>query len=262
LEAANMALLLLASHLVFAGPAPSAGPAARGVAVSPACAAEFARLCANSATCRVCAGKHQSSLRDAGCSAADVEALCAAPPSDGLERGIIYVQPSYHFSNTLDLDLAVLRTDLDTIKATGIVNVGLRTSWGEIMAKWDGEARTATWNEDKCAKLAAIATECGKRDLRLIFNTHLRDTVPEGVEGAHLVNHTAPDASGVVPAPYWTSTFVDHMVRDSYREPIVKFHAKFAKCLKQSPNVPRFWKHSFESACECNNAVFPQSKSQ
>jgi hypothetical protein len=95
--------------------------------------------------------------------------------------------------------LDVLRKDLDMIAKQGFVNVGLRTSWGEIMSKWDGEAEEATWNEASCDKLAAIAAECAKRKLRLIFNTHLRDTVPEGVEGARLVNKTAPDSRGVVP---------------------------------------------------------------
>ena len=32
-------------------------------------------------------------------------------PSQPLERGIIYVQPSYHFASTLQLDLDVLRRD-------------------------------------------------------------------------------------------------------------------------------------------------------
>ena len=175
-------------------------------------------------------------------------------PASALEKGIIYVKPSYHFASTLLLDLDVLRKDLDVIKAQGFVNVGLRTSWGEIMSKWDGESGEPTWNEASCSKLADIAAECAKRGLRLIFNTHLRDTVPEGVEGAQLVNHTAPDSLGVIPAPYWRSRFVDHMVRDSYREPMIAFHTKFASCLKDSPGVPRFWKHAFESAY-----VFPQS---
>ena len=72
----------------------------------------------------------------------------AWPPAAGLqpplERGIIYVQPSFHFASTLLLDMDVLRTDLDTIKAQGFVNVGLRTSWGEIMSRWDSEARKPT----------------------------------------------------------------------------------------------------------------------
>lgn len=142
---------------------------------------------------------------------------------------------------------------MDAIKAQGFVNVGLRTSWGELMARWDDVSGTPTWDEGNCAKLAAVAAECAKRGLRLIFNTHLRDTVPEGVEGAILVNHTAPDTRGVVPRPYWTSTFVDHMVRDSYRRPMIQFHTRFAECLRTNPGVPRFWKHSFESAY-----VFPQ----
>ena len=49
---------------------------------SPACSAEFSWGCGNStvdaATCGVCASRHQSSLRAAGCSAADVRDLCAA----------------------------------------------------------------------------------------------------------------------------------------------------------------------------------------
>ena len=74
-----------------------------------------------------------------------------------LERGIIYVQPSYYFASTLQLDLDVLRKDLDVIVTQGFVNVGLRTSWGNIMSKWDGKAGQATWNEASCSKLAAIA---------------------------------------------------------------------------------------------------------
>jgi hypothetical protein len=54
---------------------------------------------------------------------------------------------------------------------------------------WEPEMGSATWNEASCNKLAAdgaIAAECAKRKLRLILNAHLRDTVPEGVEGAQL----------------------------------------------------------------------------
>ena len=142
--------------------------------------------------------------------AGSLPALTGAEP---LERGIIYVQPSYHYTSTLLLDMAVLRRDLDSIAQHGFVNVGLRTSWGEIMSKWDHRTHQPTWNEASCQRLAIIAAECAKRKLRLIFNTHLKDTVPEGVEGAVLVNHTEPDSQGVVPAPYWRSTFVDHMVR-------------------------------------------------
>ena len=56
-----------------------------------------------------------------------------APPA--LERGIIYVQPSYHYTNTLLLDLGVMANDLDTIRAAGFTNVGLRVSWGELMSE-------------------------------------------------------------------------------------------------------------------------------
>ena len=52
------------------------------------------------------------------------------------ERGIIYVQPSYHYTNTLLLDLGVMTKDLDVIRAAGFTNVGLRVSWGEIMSKY------------------------------------------------------------------------------------------------------------------------------
>ena len=55
---------------------------------------------------------------------------------------------------------------------------------------------SATWNESSCNKLAAIAAKYAKRKMRLSFNTHLRDTVPEGVEGAQLVKHTSPDSLG------------------------------------------------------------------
>ena len=75
--------LLLASHLAFAAHG-AHGFAHRGatVASSPVCSAEFLRVCGNStadaATCDACTGKHQSSLRAAGCSAADAQGLCAA----------------------------------------------------------------------------------------------------------------------------------------------------------------------------------------
>ena len=43
-------------------------------------------------------------------------AVATAPAAKlDLEKGIIYVQPSYHFASTLQLDLEVLRRDLDTI---------------------------------------------------------------------------------------------------------------------------------------------------
>ena len=51
------------------------------------------------------------------------------------ERGIIYVQPSYHYRNTLLRDLEVMKKDLDVIRAADFTNVGLRVSWGEIMSK-------------------------------------------------------------------------------------------------------------------------------
>lgn len=125
------------------------------------------------------------------------------------------------------------------------------------MSSWDEVSRTAVYNDASCAKLGEIAVECGKRGLRLIFNTHLLDTVPEGVEGANFVNHSSHvDANGVPGPVYWRTIYKDAMVRDSFKEPILLFHKQFAKCLAKSPTVPRFWKHSFESAY-----FFPQTLS-
>ena len=39
-----------------------------------------------------------------------VHGAVAFGPGKPLEKGMIYVQPSYHYSNNLKLDLAVLRT--------------------------------------------------------------------------------------------------------------------------------------------------------
>jgi len=177
------------------------------------------------------------------------------PPQQDFEKGIIYVQPSYHFANTLDLDINVMSTDLDKIAASGFANVGLRVSWGELMSSWDSATHTATYNDDSCTKIGAIAAELQKRKLRLIVNTHLLDTVPEGVEGARFVNQSHQvDANGVPGPVFWATVYKDAMVRDSFKEPILLFHVKFAQCLKDYPTVPRFWKHSFESAY-----FFPQT---
>ena len=70
-----------------------------------------------------------------------------APASATFEKGIIYVQPSFHFANTLLLDMEVFRKDMDHIAASGFVNVGLRVSWGELMSSWDPATHTATFNE-------------------------------------------------------------------------------------------------------------------
>ena len=46
-----------------------------------------------------------------------------------------------------------------------------------------------------------------------IFNTHLKDTVPEGIYGALYVNATPPDSLGVRGGDYWHAPeFGDHMV--------------------------------------------------
>ena len=59
-----------------------------GATVAPVCSAEFLRVCGNStadvATCDVCSGKHQSSLRAAGCSATDARGLCSAATTSPL----------------------------------------------------------------------------------------------------------------------------------------------------------------------------------
>jgi hypothetical protein len=47
-------------------------------AASPACSASLKGLCEGANSCDVCAGKHQSALRAAGCSPDDVRSLCAA----------------------------------------------------------------------------------------------------------------------------------------------------------------------------------------
>eukprot|EP01044_Picomonas_judraskeda_P005722 COSAG03_NODE_548_length_7000_cov_2.644110_7_plen_519_part_00 len=71
-------------HLAFAAHGAHGGAhGVTAVASSPTCSAEFLRLCGNStsadvATCDVCTRHHQSSLRAAGCSAADAGGLCAA----------------------------------------------------------------------------------------------------------------------------------------------------------------------------------------
>jgi hypothetical protein len=95
-----------------------------------------------------------------------VTAVAAAgfgPSPSSLEKGIIYVQPSYHFANTLLLDIEVMKKDFDNIKASGFTNVGLRVSWGELMSNWDNVSRTAIYNNASCTKLGDIAAECGKR---------------------------------------------------------------------------------------------------
>jgi hypothetical protein len=50
-------------------------------AASPTCKARLERLCWNATHCFVCAGTHQAALRQAGCSPADVQSLCAAAPT-------------------------------------------------------------------------------------------------------------------------------------------------------------------------------------
>jgi hypothetical protein len=39
----------------------------------------------------------------------------------------------------------------------------------------------------------------------------------------------------------------DTQVRETYREPMLLFHRKFASCFKDTPTAPHYWKHAFES---------------
>lgn len=61
-----------------------------------------------------------------------------------LARGVIYEQPSYHFTNTQRLRLDVAERDFREIAAKGFVHVGLRVSWGDIMTRWNMSSQTAT----------------------------------------------------------------------------------------------------------------------
>eukprot|EP00040_Diaphanoeca_grandis_P031538 m.188697 g.188697 ORF g.188697 m.188697 type:complete len:458 (+) comp32354_c0_seq2:21-1394(+) len=181
-------------------------------------------------------------------------------PNVDLEKGIIYVQPSYHYTNTLSLDIEVLKKDVVSIKQNNFSNLGLRASWGELMSHWNATTRQATYNETNCKALETIAGVVGESGLRLIFNTHMLDTVPQGIDGAYFVPSSGPDifnVSGGNGKGVWRSLYKDAVVRDSYKEPMVLFHTKFAACLSAHPTVPRFWKHAFESVY-----LFPQQLTQ
>ena len=167
-----------------------------------------------------------------------------------LEKGMIYVQPSYHYTNNLELDLAVLERDLVELEKAKFKNLGLRVSWGDIMPAWDPSTKTPTYNETTCARLGAIAEAATSHGMKLIFNMHLVDTVPRGIQGSYFVPSHGPDlfnVSGGDGTGVWRTHYLDAVVRDEYREPMTLFHTKFASCFKKHPDAPRFWKHSFES---------------
>jgi hypothetical protein len=103
---------------------------------------------------------------------------------------------------------------------------------------------------ENCATLGEIAQEATKRNLKLIFNTHMKDTVPQGIDGAYFVPSLGPDifkVSGGNGRGVWRSRYEDVVVRDSYKEPMVLFHKKFAECFQV---VLPGRKHTQTSACK------------
>ena len=174
------------------------------------------------------------------------------PPSRSQEpqRGIIYVQPSYHYTNTRQLSFAAFERDLVSIAALPkkVVNLGLRVSWGDLMTHWNATTQTASYNESYCTKLGAMARALEARGMKLVFNTHLKEHVPTGLPGI-LWRPPTPDiynVSGGAGDDVWRSSYGDLMVRDEYAQPILAFHEKFAACLAPGTGV-RWWKHAFES---------------
>ena len=143
-----------------------------------------------------------------------------------------------------------MQTDLLELKAHNFSNIGLRVSWGEIMTHWDPLIRKATYDEAMCTKLGAIAAASQAHGMKLIFNVHLADTVPQGIDGAYFVPSKGPDINNVTGGDgsgVWRSHYLDIVVRDTYIEPMLLFHTKFASCFEDHPTAPLFWKHSFES---------------
>lgn len=167
-------------------------------------------------------------------------ALALAPPAAAAtELGIIYVQPSYHYTNTQRLDMEVLARDLPAIAAKGFANVGLRVSLGDLIVAWDMATGTPTYNESYCSKLHTIAQQAAAHKLSLIFNTHLAEKVPQGLPGA-VFRPPQPDiynVSGGAGDDVYRSVYGDIMVRPDYREPILAFHRKFAACLRPGTGV-------------------------
>lgn len=68
----------------------------------------------------------------------------------------------------------------------------------------------------QCAALGAIAEAVTAKGIKLIFNTHLLDTVPQGIDGAYFVEGGGPDVfnvSGGDGKGVWRSRYKDVMVR-------------------------------------------------
>lgn len=213
----------------------------------------------------------------------------------GVARGVIYDQPSYHYTNTDRLDLTVAESDFRRIAAQGFVHVGLRVSWGEVMScvalarhyarrrggdrfpgglvpsvlpgacltgipgaclllglllcrYWNTTTRQATYNESFCTKLGLLESMAGRHNLKLIFNMHLKEHVPRGLDGI-MFRPPKPDianVSGGAGGDVWASVYPDLVLHNSYKEPILLFHEKMAECLRPGRNV-LYWKHAFES---------------
>eukprot|EP00039_Didymoeca_costata_P010037 m.134121 g.134121 ORF g.134121 m.134121 type:complete len:455 (+) comp14689_c0_seq1:46-1410(+) len=167
--------------------------------------------------------------------------------ADNLLRGVIYVQPSYHYTNTLQMSLSQADSDFQKIGADGkqFVHLGLRVSWGDLMTHWNGTTSTPTWNETNCKRLGELEQLAGKHGMKLIFNCHLKEHVPTGISGILLAPNST-DTANVTSGGIYHSAFDDLIVHDEVREPIIKFHEKFASCMSPGKNVA-YWKHAFES---------------
>ena len=182
-----------------------------------------------------------------------VDGELMAPKFTEFERGIVYEQRSYFWINTRDMDVTVAERDFQAVAAKGFKNAGLRVSWGDVMMKWDPATSTPTYNESYCTKLAQLAGIAEKNGMRLIFNVHLKENVPEGTPGA-VWKAGYTDIYGVNHRGAWR-VGNDMMVREEYRHPVILFHSKFAACLRGHGNGVLYWKHAFESCY-----LFPQKE--
>eukprot|EP00041_Stephanoeca_diplocostata_P006110 m.75669 g.75669 ORF g.75669 m.75669 type:complete len:468 (+) comp16182_c0_seq2:79-1482(+) len=175
--------------------------------------------------------------------------LCTSShASDTLQRGVIYVQPSFHFTNTLSMDLEQANQDFAVIASKGFGHIGLRVAWGSLMTEWNEATQTATWNETNCQRLGLIGELAGNHSMKLIFNTHLKEIVPRNIDGA-VFKPATPDTaniSGGAGDDVYHTVYDDLIVHDAFKEPILQFHTKFAQCMQPGTNV-LYWKHAFES---------------
>lgn len=172
--------------------------------------------------------------------------VLAAARAGGFEKGVIYQQPSYYYTNTLLLDEDAAAADFRVLAAAGTSNVGLRVSIGDLISAYDYETNVATYDEAICAKLARLAGLAASNGMRLIFNTHLSEKVPNGTAGA-VYHKPFVDERGVTHGGRYAVGH-DIMVRDDLRPLILDFHTKFASCVApQAKDGIKYWKHSFES---------------